>query len=356
MKKTDTPFFSIGITTYNRKEMLKETLNSILKQSFKDFEVIIGNDYVQEPLLLSQLGINDSRVRILNHPINMGELGNMNSIFQNSKGRYFTWQFDDDPCDLNLLFMVFDALKKTNFPKCAFTGYKTYYGDGPIPTSSFCSQLTNKPSVFSGLEFISKYWSGKINLMGCCGFFSNNYLSEIGGAPKVSEGKIALYSEYMIINKVGLLNKVLYIESPLIISRAHSSSWSVYNQQFDLYKEAGLNLLRESIPIFQNQKLVAEFESNVRALITFIISAFVMKSIQAGKYFNLNTDLKSYIKLIDQILFDICSPGLYEKAQIILKKVESRIYLLKIRALLKVLIPINFFSFLKRLENLVRQF
>ena len=39
------PFFSIGVTTYNRRELLKCTLDSIIKQKFSDFEVIVGNDY-----------------------------------------------------------------------------------------------------------------------------------------------------------------------------------------------------------------------------------------------------------------------------------------------------------------------
>ena len=40
------PFFSIGVTTYNRKELLKQTLISIINQTFTDFEVIVGNDYI----------------------------------------------------------------------------------------------------------------------------------------------------------------------------------------------------------------------------------------------------------------------------------------------------------------------
>src|SRR5438034_1385314 len=37
------PLFSIGVTTYDRVELLVQTLSSILGQTFSDFDVIIGN-------------------------------------------------------------------------------------------------------------------------------------------------------------------------------------------------------------------------------------------------------------------------------------------------------------------------
>ena len=69
-----TPLFSIGVPTYNRKDLLLKTIMSILQQTFTDFEVIIGNDYTKEYLSSEDLGIKDPRVRIINHQQNLGEL------------------------------------------------------------------------------------------------------------------------------------------------------------------------------------------------------------------------------------------------------------------------------------------
>lgn len=60
-----TPFFSFGVTTYNRKDLLKECINSILSQSFDDFEVIISNDYVEEKIELSELDISIQEFELL---------------------------------------------------------------------------------------------------------------------------------------------------------------------------------------------------------------------------------------------------------------------------------------------------
>ena len=42
------PFFTIGVTTYKRRELLSQTLTSLRNQTFRDFEVIIGNDDTSE--------------------------------------------------------------------------------------------------------------------------------------------------------------------------------------------------------------------------------------------------------------------------------------------------------------------
>src|SRR5688572_20249153 len=40
----DNPFFSVIVPTYNREALIKATLNSVLAQSFIDFEIIVVDD------------------------------------------------------------------------------------------------------------------------------------------------------------------------------------------------------------------------------------------------------------------------------------------------------------------------
>lgn len=80
------PFFTIAITTYNRVDFLRETLKNLVNQPFFDFEIIIGNDYIPEPITSEIIGIYDSRIKIINHKVNLGELENMNSLLLASKG------------------------------------------------------------------------------------------------------------------------------------------------------------------------------------------------------------------------------------------------------------------------------
>src|SRR5580765_8313389 len=111
-----TPLFSIGITTYDRVEMLIETLHSVLDQTCGDFEVIIGNDNPGRRLTAEFLKIHDPRVRIVNHERNLGELGNMNELVRLGRGRYFTWLADDDLLAPRFLDAMREALTRFDYP------------------------------------------------------------------------------------------------------------------------------------------------------------------------------------------------------------------------------------------------
>ena len=118
-----TPFFSIGVTTYNRGILLKECLASILDQTFTKFEVIVGNDYTSDKLSLDEFNLDDQRFKIVNHDENLGELNNMNWLLHAANGRYFTWLADDDAYYPNFLEYIHRTLITHEKLDCGFSNY-----------------------------------------------------------------------------------------------------------------------------------------------------------------------------------------------------------------------------------------
>ena len=192
---TSTPFFSIGVTTYNRPELLKQTLVSIITQTFANFEIIVGNDYIQEPLSADLLDIRDSRIRFVNHPQNLGEALNMNTLLDLSQGRYFTWQCDDDLYAPNFLEEVHSALIRFDYPHCVFTSYELIY-DTSFPDMK--KTLSGKEQILSGRQFLRSYWSGNLKAMGCTGVYDKEYLKRIGGVECLTGTSTPLYSEHLL--------------------------------------------------------------------------------------------------------------------------------------------------------------
>lgn len=268
------PFFSIGITTYNRPDLLKQTLDSISAQTFSDFEAIVGNDYAEEPLSAELLGITDPRIRFENYPENLGEAANMNALLARSRGRYFTWQNDDDLYAPTFLEDVYAALVKFDSPKCVFTSYELFEGAGyPEPIDL----VVGTGAVFSGREFLRRYFSGTLLAIGCTGVYSREYLAQVGGIELLGDFHRPLYTEYLYLIRAGLEERVVHIDQPLIRYRAHEGSWGGTTADLPLYTQVGGNLLNQSIDILKRPELRADFRENISALLNFLVSDFLLK-------------------------------------------------------------------------------
>ena len=94
------PRVSIGLPVYNGREFLREAVDSILAQSFSDFELIIcDNASTDGTAEISRLyAASDHRVRYHRNERNVGASRNFNLAFELARGEYFKWAAHDDIC------------------------------------------------------------------------------------------------------------------------------------------------------------------------------------------------------------------------------------------------------------------
>lgn len=108
------PRASIGLAVYNGENYLAEAIESILKQTFEDLELIIGDnastDRTEE--ICRACAAQDSRVRYLRHPRNIGANPNFNVLFKASSGEYFKWAAHDDVLHPDFLLKCIEALDR----------------------------------------------------------------------------------------------------------------------------------------------------------------------------------------------------------------------------------------------------
>ncbi|VEP11633.1 Family 2 glycosyl transferase [Hyella patelloides LEGE 07179] len=86
---------SVCIPTYNRSDYLKYSVNSVLQQTYQDFELIVCDDGSTDNTSDVVNSYDDSRLRYVRHPQNIGRSRNMRSGFDAAEGEYFI-KFDDD--------------------------------------------------------------------------------------------------------------------------------------------------------------------------------------------------------------------------------------------------------------------
>lgn len=293
------PFFSIGLTTYDRREMLIESINSILGQSFQDFEIFVGNDYTLENISSESLNISDKRITFINNPQNIGELRNMNSLLEKSHGRYFTWLADDDIYFPDFLESAYEALKKHDFPSVVFTSYMT--------GKSFETRKTNNGPrdvrILSGKEFLNKYLSRTLKIIGCYGLFDAGYLRGIGGMEKLGTG-FSPYSDNLLAIRSGLLDRVAVMNAPLLFFRTHPDSISYASPDLSAYQSAQHALIGKSLDVFRASELRDDFHDNLLLLLTWCLKDYysvILRSgrIRTGEWLGYLLGMRKFVRLLD---------------------------------------------------------
>ena len=89
---------SIGMPVFNGARYLREALDSILCQTFKDFELIISDNASTDRTkqISLEYAMKDNRIRYHRNKKNIGAAKNYNHVFKLSSGKYFKWAAHDD--------------------------------------------------------------------------------------------------------------------------------------------------------------------------------------------------------------------------------------------------------------------
>jgi glycosyltransferase involved in cell wall biosynthesis len=90
------PRVSICIPSYNSEEFIAATLESILAQTFADFEVVIADDKSTDRTRPIIKGFTDTRIRLIENEHNLGLGRNWNKVLSCTQGEYVKLLGDDD--------------------------------------------------------------------------------------------------------------------------------------------------------------------------------------------------------------------------------------------------------------------
>jgi glycosyltransferase involved in cell wall biosynthesis len=126
------PALSITVLNYNYARYLPTCLDSILRQSFTDFELILINDAsTDDSIHVISRYCADSRVRLIDHSVNAGFLASLLEGVDASRGRYVTVVSADDwlTSDHSLERMI-DVLEREPTVSMAYGAYGLYGDDG----------------------------------------------------------------------------------------------------------------------------------------------------------------------------------------------------------------------------------
>jgi glycosyltransferase involved in cell wall biosynthesis len=94
------PVISVIMPVYNAEKYVYEAIDSILKQTFTDFELLIFNDCSTDTSREIILSFQDARIRLIDSPVNTGYVKHLNDGLLQAKGQYIARMDADDRSDL----------------------------------------------------------------------------------------------------------------------------------------------------------------------------------------------------------------------------------------------------------------
>lgn len=111
---TSKPRVSIGMPVFNGERYLEQALDSILAQTYPDFELTISDNASTDRTweICQVYAAQDPRIRCIRNETNLGASRNFNQVFELASGEYFKWAAHDDLCAPEFLERCVEVLDR----------------------------------------------------------------------------------------------------------------------------------------------------------------------------------------------------------------------------------------------------
>jgi hypothetical protein len=197
---------SVLVTAYNRERYVGQAIESILAQSFEDFEVIVVDDQSTDRTVeIAKSYESDPRVHVVVNERNLGDYPNRNRAATLASGRFLKYHDSDDVMYSHCLSTMVTALRAEPGAAFALSSPKHWEG-GPCP-------ILSTPLMSYQREFLGY---GMFSLGPAGALFRTDALRDLGGFPEAG-----LRSDLVFWLKACARVNVLLVPGDLFWYRVH---------------------------------------------------------------------------------------------------------------------------------------
>jgi glycosyltransferase involved in cell wall biosynthesis len=215
MTAPNRPTVSIGVPVYNGENFLDEMMQSLLSQTFTDFEVVVSDNGSTDrtPDILADFERDDPRVKVHRAHENQGAGWNFNRVLELSQGRYFKWQAHDDLVAPTYLERCVEILERDPGVCLAHTGVDLV--DESLGLIEHYGIRLNTDHADPVIRFseLTLRWNLCLEVFG---LIRMSALRRTNGMGNYSHG------DGVLLAHLALLGRFALIDEPLFFSRQHS--------------------------------------------------------------------------------------------------------------------------------------
>lgn len=225
---------SIVLPVYNGQKYIKQAIESIINQTYKDWELIIINDCSTDNTvkIIEEYTMKEKRIKFFSNEKNLGLPSSLNEGFRRAKGNYFTWTSDDNIFLPEALEKMVSYLMNNTQTGLVYADMEYIDSDGRV----IGEQRTNPKDIFLN------------NCVGACFLYTADVASKIGEYNCNSE----LVEDYEYWLRIRSCYEIDRIEDILYRYRKHKLSLT----------ETKRTKIEEQLYILR-KKMLCEFEEQM---------------------------------------------------------------------------------------------
>lgn len=150
---------SIIMPSYNTANYISDSIQSVLNQTYKNWELIIVDDCSSDNTLEVLSKFNDKRIRVIVNEKNSGAALSRNKALKEAKGKWIAFLDSDDLWENNKLEKQINFMKENNY-HFSYTNYTEIDSD-----SNPLNIVVSGPKVISKHKMFNFCWPGCLTVM-----------------------------------------------------------------------------------------------------------------------------------------------------------------------------------------------
>lgn len=279
------PAISVVVPVYKAEKYLKECVDSILSQTFTDFELILVDDCSPDnsPQMCDEYAKKDKRIKVLHHKVNQGSIAAYRDGVNASAGEYIQFVDSDDWIEKNMFERLYQKTvsEGCDFVYCDVIRFTTE--DNQLyPDTTFDSRGREKKEIVICMieDKFPQYMPNKL-------FKKNLFNNLVWPEFMLREDTVIVIQLLLNAEKVGYEYSILYHYrfNKESISSNNKKRYRQIKEVYENYKK--LNNILKSRPEYELyrptlEKMVNSSKSNDRFKAFYYIKRFFMAFVPYG--------------------------------------------------------------------------
>ncbi|OGZ02428.1 MAG: hypothetical protein A2430_02025 [Candidatus Liptonbacteria bacterium RIFOXYC1_FULL_36_8] len=232
------PKISVLMSVYNGKKYLKEAIDSILNQTFRDFEFIIINDGSTDTTADILSSYSDPRLKIITNPVNLDLTKSLNIGLNLAKGEFIARQDADDLSLPNRLEKQLSFMEKNKDISLIGSWAKIIDNKGQFVKNNY------SPSDSDFLKFQINFI--KNPLIHSSIFFKRDILKEV----KQYDKNFIYAQDFSFYSKIIRKYKISVVPQILIKYRDHAETISRTTNKLEIQRENAKKIIFENMNFY----------------------------------------------------------------------------------------------------------